>query len=101
MTNQQKITIEEYKRQYKENCETYEMWGSSQYCKMGIYKNPNNDDPNITMVITSITGLSDDYQPYFKTDFILIEPDGNALPLKETFPDEDVVGYIQTLEKID
>lgn len=101
MTIEQQKQIEKYKQEFAENCKDYAAYGSKRYCKFSLYKSENPEDANYTMVITNISGISDDYQPYVETLNLMVEPDGNTLQLTDIYEPSEVVTYIQQLKKIE
>lgn len=101
MTPQQKQKIEEYRKEFAENCKNFEMWGSDRDCSFTLYVSENQEDSNYTMVITTITGLSDDFQTYVETINLMVEPDGNVINLTDVFEQSEVVTYIEKLKKVD
>jgi hypothetical protein len=101
MTNDQKKAIEELRKQFNNNCKLYVEYGSSRICNFKVYMNAENpEDQNITIVVTAIDGVSDNFQPYIKTSNIMIEPDGANFNMSDVFPDSKVVEYVQKLKKI-
>lgn len=101
MTTEQQKKIEEYKKEFTENCKQYAPWGSARDCSFSLYKSENPEDENYTMVVTSVTGLSDDYQTYVETVNLMVEPDGNVINLTDIYEPSQVVNYVQQLIKID
>ena len=53
------------------------------------------------MVVTAVTGLSDDLQTYVETVNLMVEPDGNVIKMGDVFEPSQVVSYVEQLEKID
>lgn len=100
MTEAQKIKLAFYETQFKENLAKYSSWGSDEACSFGIYVSESPEDKNLTLIITTITGLSDDYQPYTATNNIMVEPNGDSLKLTDIYPKEYVLEYIKKLKKI-
>ena len=100
MTIDQSKTIEILRRQFEENCKSYVEFGSERTCSFSIYESTVEGDDNITTMITTIDGLSDDYQPYIKTANVLIEPDGTHFNLYDIFPASKVVSYVEKLKKL-
>jgi hypothetical protein len=101
MTTEQKKQIENYREQFEQNCKNYATWGSQRYCRFDLYKSESLDDPNITIVATTITDISDNYEPYVKTHNLMIEPDGNVINLFDVFDSSQVMSYIEKLKKVD
>jgi hypothetical protein len=99
MTLQQVETIKKLRQGYKDSCEKYASWGIND-CHFSIYKSAKENDNNITLIITTISGLSDSLQPYFETTNLLVEPNGNSLNLLDFYASNDVLGYIENLKKI-
>jgi len=101
MTIEQKKQIEVYTKEYHENCSSNTQFGSDRICNFNLYKSNNPEDENITIVMTTITDISDNYQPYIATINIMIEPDGNAINLADVFPKSQVAAYVDQLKKIE
>ena len=101
MTEKQRNKIEIYQERYKENCIEYVGWGSANYCGFSVHKSNIDGDTNVTIVMTTITGISNTEQPYVETQNILIESDGSDMDLLEVYPENDVVGYLDKLHKIE
>lgn len=101
MTEQQKKAIERYREDFADNCKKFIAWGSQRDCKFNLFQGTKQDDSNYTMVITTITGLSDDLQPYVETVNLMVEPDGNVLNLSDVFEPSQVVNYVEQLKKIE
>lgn len=101
MTPEQRAAIEKYRAEFNSNCSMYAPWGSKRDCSFQLYKGEKPEDLNYTMVITSVTGLSDDLQTYVETVNLMVEPDGNVINLIDLFDRNQVIDYIQQLKKID
>ncbi len=101
MTIEQKNQLEKYRQEFAQNCKRYAAWGSERDCKFSSFESENEEDKNITLVVTTITGLSDDYQTYVETVNLMIEPDGNVINLFDVYEPSQVISYIQQLKKID
>jgi hypothetical protein len=100
VTQKQKEKIEMYQKQFEENLAQYENWGSQQDCRFGIYISEKPDDKNVTIVMVTISGISDNYQTYKAINNIMIEPSGESFKLTDIYPKEYVLDYIETLKKI-
>lgn len=100
MTREQKITIETLKKQFRENCESYLEYGSDRTCTFNLYVSEVQGDDNVTAIITTIDGISDDYEPFVKTANVLIEPDGTHFNLYDLYPPNKVASYVDRLKKI-
>jgi hypothetical protein len=101
MTIEQKKQLEIYRKQYQQNCSQNAEFGSSRICNFHVYETRNDDDKNITIVMTTITDISDNYQPFIGTTNIMIEPDGNPINLADVFPKSQVSAYVEQLKIID
>lgn len=101
MTQKQHQKITHYRNQFIENKKRYAANGSESICKFAVFENMNPDDKNITLVIVSVGGISEDYQPYTAINNLLIEPDGNAIKLTDIYPKEEVLVYIEKLKRIE
>lgn len=97
MTEQQKKAIEQYKLDYAANCSKFSKYGGGRDCSFVLLKSQNENDPNYTMVVTSVTGLSEDFQPYVETVNLMVEPDGNVINLSDIYNPSQVVGYVENL----
>jgi hypothetical protein len=97
MTEAQKNTIYHQKKSFDRACDMYQMYLTDD-CKFRIYKSFN--DPNITLVITTIESISDNFQPYFKRVYLLVEPDGNLVNLLDFYSMDYVLEYTSKLHKI-
>jgi hypothetical protein len=100
VTQKQKEKIELYEKQFEKNIAEYINWGSQQDCRFGIYVSPNPEDKNITIIMTTITGISDNYQTYKITNNIMIEPNGESCKLTDIYPSDYVFDYLEKLTKI-
>lgn len=100
VTQKQKEKIEMYQKQFEENIAEYENWGSQQDCRFGIYVSEKPEDKNVTIVMVTITGISDNYQTYKAINNIMVEPSGESCKLTDIYPKEYVLDYIETLKKI-
>lgn len=97
MTEQQLKAIEKYKADYASNCSKYSRYGSGRDCSFKLLKSANESDPNYTMLVTSVTGLSDDFQPYVQTVNLMVEPDGNVINLSDIYNPSQVAAYVENL----
>ena len=100
LTPLQELKVDKYLREFNDNVAKFETFGSKEDCYFGMYESPNPEDKNITLIITSVSGISDNYQTYKVTNNITIEPDGTAVKLTDVYPKEYVMQYIKTLKKI-
>ena len=101
MTIEQQQKLEIYKKEFQENCSSNFQYGSDRVCNFHVYESQNEEDKNITIVMSTIADISDDYQPFVVTNNIMIEPDGNAFNMNDVFPRSQVAKYVSTLKKID
>ena len=99
MTRAQQEKIIEIREEYVSNCKEYASYGTSS-CKFGVYRSKNEEDENITVIFTTVSGLSDFNQPFFQTTNLLVEPNGNSMNLMDVYSNNDVLGYIENLTKI-
>jgi hypothetical protein len=100
MTREQEITIEKYRKELNDNCEKNAGYNSSEICKFNLYESESSEDKNITIRTVSITGISDDFQPFNEVTTILVEPDGNAFKMTDVYPTELVNDYVNKLKRI-
>jgi hypothetical protein len=101
MTNEQRKSVQKYKLEFEQNCDQYAGFGSGLYCKFNLFKSANQNDPNITMIVTTITGISDFFEPYVETVNLMVEPDGNVIKLSDFFNSNEVVSYLEQLKKVE
>ena len=100
MTKEQEITIEKYKKELNDNCEKHLGYNSKDICKFNLYESGNDEDKNITIRTISITGISDDFQPFNEVTTILVQPDGNAFKMADVYPIQFVNEYVNKLKRI-
>lgn len=99
MTQEQKDKIEVYRQQYESSKLEYSAYSLGE-CYFGIYQSNNENDKNITLIITTINGLGEDYEIQTTINNILIEPNGNALRLTDVYERSLVMEYLKNLKKI-
>ena len=79
----------------------YTDYGSNDICNFEVLVNESNpEDKNITVAVTTISGISDNFQPYIKIVNLMVEPDGTQFNMSDVFPQSKVVAYVQSLKKI-
>ena len=101
MTKEQEKKIKEIKEIERMNCEAYSTYGSSDICSLGIYESKENiEDKNIVVKIVSITGISDNFEPFIEISNIMVEPNGHSFDMSSVFPNQYVMNYLQTLRQI-
>jgi hypothetical protein len=99
MTPAQIETIKLQKELFAESCKGYNNFMSSD-SSFGIYKSVNEDDDNITLIITTVDGISDFDQPYFRTTNLLVQPNGNLVNLVDFYSEKEVLEYVAKLKKL-
>jgi len=101
MTQEQLNRIEQYRKQYDENCKEYKTYDSENICMFQVYVNEVPQDKNVTIISRVIIGLDDNTnEPHTSKTDLLIEPDGNVIKLKDVFPNENIGDYIKKLKRI-
>lgn len=100
MTQEQKSKIEYYRKQFSDRCSDYSGWSSVKDCRFEVYKSNNEEDNNITIYSSFVSGLSDDYQPYYDIINLLVESDGNVVDLSTILSSNERIDYINSLTKI-
>ena len=60
MTPLQEKTIELYRTQYTQSCGRYVGYSAPNSCKFNLYKSEDERDKNITIVYTSVVGISEE-----------------------------------------
>ena len=101
LTIEQIDKISLYQKQYKENVEEYSAYDSEKICSFNVYASVKEEDKNITIVLATITGISDYYQPFSQVNNIMVEPDGNSFNLTDIYNRNEVLLYISNLKKLD
>jgi len=100
MTQEQKSKIEHYRKQFQDKCSDYSGWGSVKDCRFELYESDKEEDKNVTIYSSFVSGLSDDYQPYYDIINLLVEEDGNVVDLSTILTSNERIDYINTLTKI-
>ena len=101
MTNQQEIALKQIAEGYHLNCKKYSAYDSQNICSMNVYVNEQNaDDNNVFVILNSIVGTTDDYQPISELIYNLIEPDGTIYDMITLFPKSELIEYSKKLTKI-
>lgn len=100
-TDKQKEKIDLYKKQYEENVEEYDNFGIDDLCTFNVFASANEEDKNIVIVLSTISGVSETYEAIVQINNIMVEPDGNSFNLTDIYNREEVFGYIKNLIKIE
>ena len=101
MTIKQKEKIDILLEEYKERCSMYSSFGNENDCSFDIFvNNSNNSDKNVTIYASFISGLSDDYQPYYDVINILVEESGDTIELSKVLSPMEKKDYLSILTKI-
>lgn len=100
MTQEQKLKVEQYKAEFEQKCSDYSNWSSVKDCKFDVFKSENEEDKNVTIYSAYVSGLSDDYQPYYDIVNLLVEEDGNVVDLSTILSSNERIEYIKSLTKI-
>lgn len=100
MTEQQKQKVEVYRKQYNEALRKYEGYNVGD-TYFGVYNSEITDDNNVTIIMSVITGLGDDYEIKTTINNILIEPGGNSMKLTDIYNASLVYEYVKGLKKIE
>ncbi len=99
MTKEQKKQIEKYKAEFTERAKLNIGYKGNSF---GVYKNTLNlEDDNVTIISTYINGFSDNFQPYYETIYLLVQPDGIVVSLMDVFSKYLVADYIKELTVIE
>jgi hypothetical protein len=103
MTNEQIKSVQSLKVGFAENCKQYIEYGSTKYCTFSVYINEKNEqDDNVVVSMNKIGDIDDWGYPLTDNTQLLIEPDGNVIPLNQIIPDNQVrIKYFAGLTKID
>lgn len=87
--------------EHNDKCAMYMGYGGNDSCIFGIYENKENvNDKNITIFSTYVSGLSDNYQPFFNVVNLLIEPSGDVIELSALLDSDEIEEYYKGLTKI-
>jgi len=104
MTTEQKKTVSSLHEQYTKNCSQYVGYDTNTYCSFTTLKNEANEqDDNIVVIWSKITGLDDYLIPQTEIINFLVEPNGKFYEM-DMMPDvfidsNEIISYIQTLTK--
>jgi hypothetical protein len=52
------------------------------------------------LIITTVDGISDFDQPYFRTTNLLVQPNGNLVNLVDFYSEKEVLEYVAKLKKL-
>jgi hypothetical protein len=101
MTINQKQKINNLLDEHNKKCATYMSYCGDGSCVFNIYENKANpNDKNITIFATYVSGLSDDFQPFFNVVSLLVEPSGDAIELSALLNSDEIDEYYNGLTKI-
>lgn len=101
MTELQSQKVDILYNEYAERCSSYSSFGNDEDCRFDIYRNDNNvEDKNITVYSSFISGLSDDYQPYYEIVNLLIDENGDTINLSTLLSPTEKKDYMNGLTKI-
>lgn len=101
MTIKQSEKIDILLQEFKERCSMYSGFGNENDCSFDILiNNVNKKDKNVTIYTSFISGLSDDFQPYFEVVNILIEENGDTIELSKLLSPNEKKEYLSSLTKI-
>lgn len=104
MTIEQQKTIVSLNEEYIKNCTKHSGYDTNTYCTFTTLKNESNEqDDNIVVIWSKITGLDDYLIPQTEIINFLIEPNGKFYEMDmmpDVFTDSnEIISYIQTLTK--
>ena len=100
MTTQQVEIFEKYKQEYTERYKVYSYLSYSDDCNFFAYKFHDKINNDIVIRSTTISGLSDNFEPFFDIIYILVEPNGNTILLNDVFNQDQINNLFQQLIKI-
>jgi hypothetical protein len=100
MTTQQVEIFEKYQSEYNERYNAYSYLSYSKDCGFIAYKFIDSLNNDIVIRSTTISGLSDNFEPFFDIVYILIEPNGNTILLNDVFNQDQINNLFQQLIKI-
>lgn len=106
MTAEQKETIQMFYDDYKQHCQEYVGYNTSNYCSFSVLRNEKNiEDQNISITMSIITGTTDFGNPETQIKNFFIEPNGKFYEMDmmpEVFKNRyEIVTYLQKLTKFD
>jgi hypothetical protein len=101
MTIKQKEKVDILLEEYNERCSMYSGFGNKNDCSFDILVNKANEvDKNVTIYASFISGLSDDFQPYYDVINLLIEENGDTIELSKVLSPMEKKDYLSSLTKI-
>ncbi|MFY8161513.1 MAG: hypothetical protein ACOVNU_09300 [Candidatus Kapaibacteriota bacterium] len=101
MTINQKQKINNLLDAHNKKCATYMSYCSNGSCRFTLYENKaNSNDKNITIFATYVSGLSDNYQPFYNVVNLLVEPSGDVIELSALLNSDEIDEYYNGLTKI-
>lgn len=102
MTQQQKASVDKLREEYNTSCGSYVEFGSTEYCSFSVFENKRNPkDNNIVVSMNVVSGLNEDSIPMTANKKLLIEPDGNIIPLHDIITDYQLrLEYFSRLTKL-
>lgn len=87
MTPMQKQRVQVLRDAYDKNLSEFTGYGSKDFCSFKVLRNDNNDvDDNIVVSINQIAEIDENGYPLTDNMQLLIEPDGNYIPLNQIIP---------------
>jgi hypothetical protein len=100
MTIQQLQIFEKYKQEYDQRYKAYSYLISASNCGYFAYKSVNDSNNDIFIRSTTISGLSDSFEPFFDIIYMLIEPNGNVIILNTLYNQEQIDNIFTQFTKI-
>lgn len=101
MTIKQKEKVEILQKEFEERCSIYSGMGNEDDCSFDVLVNNSNEmDKNVTIYASFISGLSDDFQPYYDVINILVEESGDTIELSKVLSPMEKKDYLSSLTKI-
>lgn len=101
MTHLQQNKIAILKEEFVERCSAYSGLSNDEDCSFGVYINENNiDDKNVTIQSSFVSGISDDYQPFYEIVNLLVQENGDTISLSSVLSDNEKMEYLKGLTKI-
>jgi hypothetical protein len=101
MTIKQKEKVDILFKEHQERCAMYSGIGNQDDCSFDIFvNNSNENDKNVTIYLSFVSGLSDDFQPFYDVMDILVEESGDTIELSKVLSPMEKKDYLSSLTKI-
>lgn len=101
MTQEQHDKVKILFEEFKLRCESYSGFGDDDDCGFSVYENQKNPlDNNIIIRSSFISGLSDNFEPFYEIVNMVIQENGEAVNLSALMNANEKMDYLNGLTKI-